>query len=352
MQSLNDLSFEKLPNAIEEAGIEIKSYRIEQIFRWTANGATSYEELTNIPNELKENLSLHFDFKKVSINEKFISEIDGTKKYLMQMQDGQIVESVLMEYKHGFSACVSTQAGCRMGCKFCASTKDGKARDLTPAEILGQIIAMQNAEGVRISNVVLMGMGEPLDNYDNVLDFLRIANNHRGLNLGYRHISVSTCGLADKIYQLAEEKLPIALSISLHATEDETRGKSMPVNKMFSIKELMQSVRHYARKTGRRISFEYAIMTGINDRDIDATNLAKMLKGLPSHVNLIKLNDISGENKKVNDNPAIVFRDKLMKLGINTTIRRTLGSDISASCGQLKGKLVKNNAQGRNEGKV
>jgi 23S rRNA (adenine2503-C2)-methyltransferase len=339
MQSLNDLTLEKLPPALAAAGIDVKQYRIEQIFRWTANGISSYDEMTNIPNELKEKLGLHFNFKKVSIKEKFVSKLDGTKKYLMQMQSGHVVESVLMEYKHGFSACVSTQVGCRMGCTFCASTKDGKAGDLSPAEILGQIAAMQKEEGVRVGNVVLMGMGEPLDNYDNVLDFLKIVNDHRGLNLGFRHISVSTCGLADKIYKLAAENLPIALSISLHATEDEVRSRFMPVNRMFNIKELMQAVRFYAKKTGRRISFEYTIIPGENDKEADSLNLAKLLKGLPSHVNLIKLNPIDKNNNIIDDKPAVIFRDRLMKLGINTTIRRTLGSDISASCGQLRGKV-------------
>ena len=259
----------------------------------------------------------------------------------MKMDDGELVESVLMEYKHGFSACVSTQVGCLMGCKFCASTLNGKKRDLSAAEILGQITEMQKSENIKISNIVLMGMGEPLDNYEAVVDFLHIVNHHLGLNIGIRHISVSTCGLVDKIKRLADEGLGISLSISLHATTDEMRSKLMPINNKWGLEELIGACREYCAKTRRRISFEYILINNLNDTHEDALRLAKMLDGITEHVNLIPVNDIGNNFEPSTKERRLQFRDWLMKMGVNTTIRRTLGADISASCGQLRGENIK-----------
>ncbi|MDR1101731.1 MAG: 23S rRNA (adenine(2503)-C(2))-methyltransferase RlmN [Clostridiales bacterium] len=333
MLALNDLTIEKMQ--IQLADLGLKPYRVEQIFRWTASGADDWEQMSNVPLTLREKLSLQFLLRSVKIITKRQSRLDSTRKYLMQMHDGALVESVLMEYKHGFSACISTQVGCRMGCAFCASAQGGLERNLTPAEMLGQIVAMQNDADVRISNIVLMGMGEPLDNYANVLDFLHIINNHMGLNIGLRHISVSTCGLADKIRSLADEGVPICLSVSLHASTDEVRQRIMPVAKRFSLNEVLSACRFFSGKTGRRISFEYILIDGLNDSNDDAKRLARLVAGMPSHVNLIPANPC-GDGKFSASNRVLEFRDRLMKLGVNTTIRRTLGSDISASCGQLR----------------
>jgi len=385
---LNDLTFEKLQTEFEKLGL--KKYRAEQVFRWTANGATSFDELTNISKDLKEELSKEFYFRSVTIEKRYQSQLDSTRKFLMKMDDGELVESVLMEYKHGFSVCISTQVGCLMGCKFCASTINGKKRDLTPSEMLGQIIEIQKSENIKISNIVLMGMGEPLDNYENVIDFVKIVNHHMGLNIGIRHIAISTCGIVDKIQKLADENLGIALSISLHGTTDEQRDSLMPVNKKWNIEELINACREYNKKTRRRIHFEYILINKFNDNLEDAKRLAELLKGITEHVNLIPVNSITPQvnNRQfflyqkslmhrcracltpvklrpsalpneflIRKNLPLIhlrsdigkdfvpstkertlqFRDWLMKMGVNTTIRRTLGSDISASCGQLKG---------------
>jgi 23S rRNA (adenine2503-C2)-methyltransferase len=337
MNALND---QTLPQLIEiMATYDQKPYRAEQIYRWTANGATSFDELTNISKDLREKLSLHFNFKCVNIKEKFQSKTDETRKYLMELYDGELVESVLMSYKHGYSVCISSQVGCRMGCAFCASGKNGCKRNLSPAEMLGQIIAMQKDADVKVSNVVLMGIGEPLDNFENVANFIKIANSHQGLNIGIRHISLSTCGLIPQIYRLIEEKITITLSISLHATTDETRTKLMPINKKYPLNELIRACSEYAKQTGRRISFEYVLIKDVNDTKEDAIRLQKMLQGTPSHINLIPVNTIPGGDYEPSSNARVLeFRDWLMKLKVNTTIRRTLGADINAACGQLRGE--------------
>jgi len=353
MIALNDLTFEKMQAEFEKLGL--KKYRAEQVFRWTANGANSFDELTNISKELKEDLAKTFEFRSVRIKERFQSELDSTRKFLIEFDDGELVESVLMEYKHGFSVCISTQVGCAMGCRFCASCQNGKKRNLSPAEMLGQITEIQKSENIKVSNIVLMGMGEPLDNYENVIDFLRIVNHHLGLNIGIRHISLSTCGLVDKIKRLADENLGIALSISLHATTDEKRSLLMPINKKWNIEQLIHACREYCDRTRRRISFEYVLINEFNDTFEDAKRLAVLLEGITEHVNLIPVNDIGEPPRQatpatppkrgIDFKPStkerrLQFRDWLMKMGINTTIRRTLGSDISASCGQLKGENI------------
>ena len=337
MKALNDLTFEKMQEEFEKIGL--KRYRAEQVFRWTANGAFSFDEMSNISKELKDELKEKYILRSVEIERRYQSEMDSTRKFLIKMDDGEMVESVLMEYKHGYSVCVSTQVGCLMGCKFCASTLNGKKRDLFPSEILGQITEIQKSENIKISNIVLMGIGEPLDNYENIMDFLRIVNHHLGLNTGIRHISVSTCGLVDKINKIAEENLGIALSISLHATTDEVRSKLMPINKKYGLNELIPACREYCEKTRRRISFEYILINDLNDNYEDAVRLAKMLDGITEHVNLIPVNDIGKGLMPSTKERRLQFRDWLMKMGVNTTIRRTLGSDISASCGQLRGEF-------------
>jgi len=349
MKALNDFTYEKLCNEFEALGL--KKYRAEQVFRWTATGANSFDEMTNVPKDVITAINLPLKTTRIK---KRLQSTDGTRKFLIEFDDGELVESVLMEYKHGFSVCISTQVGCAMGCKFCASCQNGKKRNLSPAEMLGQITEIQKSEGVRISNIVLMGMGEPLDNYENVIDFLRIVNHHLGLNIGIRHISVSTCGLVDKIRALADENLGISLSISLHAAFDEKRNQIMPVNKKWSLEALIAACREYCAKTRRRISFEYVLINEFNDTHEDAKELARLLDGITEHVNLIPVNSTNNEKvitnnyggfsqAKINFEPStkerrLQFRDWLMKMGVNTTIRRTLGSDISASCGQLVGK--------------
>ncbi len=317
-------------------------YRAKQIFDWASKGV-SIDEMSNIPKNLREQLketgcSLFIPI----IKEKLVSKIDGTVKYLFALSDGQLIESVVMKYKHGNTICVSSQAGCRMGCKFCASTLRGLSRDLTASEILGQIISAQRDIGERISNIVMMGIGEPLDNYDNVIKFLRLVNSENGLNIGYRHISLSTCGVVDGIKKLMHEDMPITLSISLHNIDTEERMKIMPITNKWSVPELLSVCSEYFVKTGRRISFEYTLIGGENDSQIHADKLAKGLisylgKGVPIHVNLIPLNAVSEREFVRSDRAAVeAFKDKLIKLGINATVRRKLGPDINASCGQLR----------------
>jgi len=304
--------------------------------------------MTNIPKSLRDILTnedigiLHYP----KIVKKQVSSIDGTVKYLFELHDLQLIESVVMKYEHGNTICVSTQAGCRMGCKFCASTLGGKVRDLTAGEILGQIISAQRDFGERISGVVMMGIGEPLDNYDNVMRFLDIVGSPDSLNIGYRHISLSSCGLVDKINRLADEKYPITLSISLHATNDSERDKIMPINSKWNIDALLCACRDYFDKTGRRISFEYTLISGENDSPEQAKKLAELIKkyfrSRPVHVNLIPLNHVDERSFRAGSRAAVkTFCDTLNALGVNATVRRRLGPDIDASCGQLRHKANK-----------
>lgn len=314
------------------------AYRAEQIMNWMMRGA-EISEMTNLPRTLREELENRAQVGIPKIARKLVSEIDGTVKYLFELDDGQCVESVVMKYEHGRSICISTQVGCRMGCRFCASTIGGRVRNLRPYEMLGQVIAAGRDIGKRIDGIVLMGIGEPLDNYDNVIKFLRLVGSPDGLNIGYRHISLSTCGYAERLPQLATEGLPITLSVSLHAVCDEERDLIMPINKRFSIDTLMRACVDYFKSTGRRISFEFTLIAGQNDDDGHARRLASLLRKYfgktPCHVNLIPVNEVAGKSYRRSPR-ASQFRDELIKLGINATVRRRLGSDINASCGQLR----------------
>lgn len=312
-------------------------YRAKQIYSWLTKGMWG-DEMRNIPKKLTEKLATVCEFRLPKVKLKLESKLDGTKKYLFELIDGECIESVFMKYEHGNTLCISSQVGCRMGCKFCASTILGRVRDLTPSEMLGQIIAAEKDTGERISNVVMMGIGEPLDNYDNTVKFLRLVSSPDSLNIGLRHISVSTCGLVNGIDKLAKENLPITLSISLHAYDNDVRSSIMPVNKKYGIEELLTACSRYYDVTGRRISFEYTLISGKNDTEEGATRLASVLKKYMRtniHVNLIPLNEVKETgletSKNVNN-----FKNKLLSLGVNATVRRRLGSDINASCGQLR----------------
>ena len=327
---------------IEELKILFKqlgqpSFRAAQIFRWLHKGVESFDEMSDIPKQLRELLAEKCYIANAEIACRYASAKDETKKYLFRLNDGEYIESVLMKYKHGWSICISTQVGCRMGCVFCATGKSGFSRNLTASEMLAQITAAQRSEDIRISNVVLMGMGEPLDNFDNVLRFLELVSHEDGICIGQRHISVSTCGLVDKIDELAGLKPQFTLSVSLHAPNDRLRTNMMPINKRWNVDELLSACRRYAKATGRRISFEYSLVGGVNDSDECARELAGKLKGMLCHVNLIPVNAVEGtgcfspSSKRVQ-----IFCDRMNDAGITTTIRRTLGSDINASCGQLR----------------
>ena len=331
-----------LPEEIDDLTkkMNLPQFRSKQIVNWLSKGIDSFDEMSNIPKDIRERLSAECELKNAEIVERFDSKLDETSRFLFSLNDGEYIESVLMSYNHGYSLCISTQAGCRMGCKFCASTVNGLKRNLTTSEMLSQIYEVQKSRNVRVSNIVLMGMGEPLDNYENVLKFLKLVSNPQGLNIGMRHISLSTCGLVDKIDILAEEKLQLTLSVSLHAPSDEIRTKMMPINKKWGVYSLLKACARYADKTGRRISFEYAVVDGVNDSDECAVLLSKKLKNMLAHINLIPLNNIEKSSLKPSKN-VLRFCETLKKNGINATVRRTLGSDINASCGQLAGKKPK-----------
>ncbi len=320
-----------------------KPFRAGQLFTWMSKGCT-FDEMTNLPKSFREKLAENADYRLPKIEERYVSEIDGTRKYLFSLNDGECVESVFMKYEHGTSLCVSSQAGCAMGCKFCASTLNGRVRNLTASEILGQAALVAHDTGERVDGIVMMGIGEPLDNYDNTIRFLRLISDPAGMGIGLRHISLSTCGLVPRIYDLANEGLPVTLSVSLHASDDETRSSLMPVNRKYNIASLLEACRNYFEKTGRRVSFEYTLIAGQNDSDNDADRLAAVLKkGMRAtcHVNLIPLNEVAETGlKKPARARAREFAARLEKNGINATVRRTLGSDINASCGQLRLKKL------------
>ena len=340
MKNIKDYNLEQLKQ--EFINLEEKPYRAEQVFKWLyTTNITSFDEMTNLSVNLRQKLKEHYNLGIYKIIKKQES-VDGTKKYLFDVLDGNAIETVLMEYKHGKSICVSSQFGCKMGCKFCASTGTPFVRNLTAGEIVEQILAVQREEHIKISNVVFMGIGEPLDNYDNVLTAIGTLNNQKGLNIGARHISISTSGLVPKIYQLAQEELQCTLSISLHATTNEKRSAMMPINQTYPIEELIKACKDYIQKTNRRISFEYALAKDNNDNLEDAKQLVKLLKGMLCHVNLIPINKIEqGEFTKSTNENIIKFRDYLNEHGIVATIRRELGSDIEAACGQLRRKNLK-----------
>ena len=312
-------------------------YRAGQIFAWLQSGISSFDEMTNISKNLRQQLSDVCYLATVKIVKKYVSKIDGTVKYLYELYDGEYIESVFMQYKHGYTVCISTQVGCRMGCSFCASGIDGLQRDLTASEMLAQINMAAKDNNVRISNVVMMGMGEPLDNFENSVKFLRLVSCDKGINIGLRHISLSTSGVVSGIYKLAELNLPITLSISLHASNDAIRSSIMKVNKKWNIDELITACKYYQGITGRRISFEYALISGVNDSVKNADELATRLKGIMSHVNLIPVNPVEENSFVRSDEKSIHRFAKLLNdRNITATVRRTLGADINASCGQLR----------------
>lgn len=333
---LKSMDMQELEAFLKELG-EPK-FRAKQIFDWLhQKQVDSFDEMTNLSKALREKLAERAQLFGVEMVKKLVSEIDGTRKYLFALENGSVIESVLMKYEHGNTVCISTQAGCRMGCKFCASTLDGVERSLTAGEMLSQVYAIQKDCGERIHGVVLMGSGEPLDNYENVLKFLRLINDEKGQNMGQRHITLSTCGLVDKIYDLAEENLQITLAVSLHAPNDAIRTQTMPIAKVYSMERLLQACRDYAGKTKRRITFEYAMIHGVNDSDENARELAKKLRHMLCHVNLIPVNDVKERDfVKSSEERVKRFAAILQENGVETTVRRKLGSDINAACGQLR----------------
>ena len=336
-QDITTRSQEELAQAVKAMGVP--AFRASQITGWLRRGVSSFDQMTNLPAAMRAALSQQYFIPSVCIEKKLVSQLDGTVKYLFRLSDGELIEAVLMQYQHGTSMCISTQAGCKMGCAFCATGMGGYRRNLTAYEMAGQILAAQKDETRRVSNVVLMGMGEPLDNYENVLSFLRLVSDPEGLNIGMRHISLSTCGVVDKIYDLMEHRFQLTLSVSLHAPNDEIRGKIMPINKKWGIDALLTACRDYTAATKRRISFEYAMIDGVNDSDACARELAQRLRGMLCHVNLIPANDVNGKPYQKSSRERLLrFSEILTKKGITTTVRRSLGADIEAACGQLRGK--------------
>jgi len=341
-KNIKNYDLEDLKEELKSIGE--KPFRAEQIFKWLyQDKVSSFDEMTNLSLDLRKKLNENYTLGEFIIEKKLVS-VDGTRKYLFNVQDEHknLIESVLMEYHHGYTICVTSQFGCKMGCKFCASTGIPFDGNLEPGQIIEQLLAIEKEAGVKISNIVFMGVGEPLDNFDNVMKAIEIINNPKGLNIGARHISISTSGLVPKIYELADRKMQCTLSISLHASNNETRSSMMPVNKAYPIEELMKACKYYIEKTNKRISFEYALAKDNNDNLEDAKNLVKLLKGMICHVNLIPINKIEdGKYSKSTNENIIKFRDYLNDHGIVATIRRELGSDISAACGQLRKQNLK-----------
>lgn len=338
MIDLRSMTLEELTAWLKEQGEP--AFRAKQIFHWLYRGVTSFDEMSDLSKALRQKLAGQCFLTVPKVVRKQVSKLDGTIKYLWELSDGNCIETVLMQYHHGNTVCISSQVGCRMGCAFCASTIAGKVRDLTPAEMIAQVLFTQLDSGEPISNIVLMGIGEPLDNFDTVMKFLTLVNHPEGLNIGMRHISLSTCGLTDKIDKLAQYGLQLTLSVSLHAPDDETRSKIMPVNRSVGVEKLMETCRRYFQTTGRRISYEYAMIDGVNDSDWQADLLASLLKGTPGHVNLIPLNDVEESPLKPSRRVA-AFQKRLERHGVTVTVRRKLGGDIDASCGQLRRKAMK-----------
>ncbi len=337
MTDLKSMTLEEMQTLLKSWGEP--SFRAGQVFTWLHKGVTSFDAMSNLPKTLREKLGTECFITCPQVERKQVSAQDGTIKYLWKLSDGNCIETVLMRYQHGNTVCISCQVGCRMGCAFCASTLGGKLRDLKPSEMLDQVLFTQLDSGAEISNIVLMGIGEPLDNFDTVLRFLELVNHPKGMNIGMRHISLSTCGLTEKIDKLAEYRLQLTLSVSLHAPDDETRNRIMPVNRGVGVKKLMDTCRRYFEKTGRRISYEYAMIDGVNDSDAQADLLAGLLKGTPGHVNLIPLNHVEESPLKPSRRVA-AFQRRLESHGVTVTVRRRLGGDIDASCGQLRRKAM------------
>lgn len=331
-----------LPEEIEQELLQLgePKYRAKQIFSWLGRGVRDFDAMSDLPKPLRDKLAAEFDLYRPKVLSKQVSKLDGTIKYLWELYDGNAVETVVMSYKHGNTVCVSSQVGCRQGCAFCASTIGGLVRGLRPSEILDEVMFSQIDSGRPISNIVLMGIGEPLDNFDNVMRFLELVNHPHGMNIGMRHISLSTCGITEKFDELAERDLQITLSVSLHAPDDETRSRLMPANRGRGVEELMKCCRRYYEKTGRRISFEYAMIDGVNDTEYHARLLAKHARSVCAHVNLIPLNHVEErEFKPSTAGHMKAFIKILEENGVNVTVRRKLGGDVDASCGQLRRKM-------------
>lgn len=339
LTDIKSMTLDELTEFVTENGFP--KFRAKQIYDWLYKNMTDFDNMRNIPADLKAFLKSSSYISVANIEKKLVSRYDKTVKYLFSFNDGECVESVVMSYKHGYSICISTQVGCKMGCTFCATGKSGFSRSLVPSEMLGQIEVAQRDLNIRISNIVLMGMGEPLDNFDNVVKFLRLVSSDNGLNIGMRHITLSTCGIVPKIYELAKLHLGITLSVSLHAPNDEIRQQTMPIAKKYSIEELLKACSDYFKTTGRRVTFEYSMISGVNDSDENARELAKRLEGTQSHVNLIPVNTVEGTGYlKSNIKRQQAFINILAAKNIGATVRRTLGSDINASCGQLRRKHI------------
>ncbi|MDR2074371.1 MAG: 23S rRNA (adenine(2503)-C(2))-methyltransferase RlmN [Oscillospiraceae bacterium] len=326
-----------LLNEIEDKFVDLglKKYKALQVFRWLAAGAESFSEMSDIAKETRAMLESQYIILKAEPVEQHKSA-DGTFKYLLRFSDGNCVESVLMKYKYGFALCISTQVGCRMRCRFCANSKGTFVRNLTPSEMLSQVQSVQKILGIRVSNITLMGIGEPFDNYQNVLKFLKIVCSDKGFAIGMRHVSVSTCGLPEKIRLFAKERLGVTLSVSLHAVEDEIRNKIMPINNKIGLDKLIDSCKYYTSRTGRRVSFEYAMVDGVNDSERDSERLARLMRGIISHVNLIPINNTGSEFRPSSKEKIERFAKILLSSGVKVTVRRVLGADINASCGQLR----------------
>ena len=338
MTDLKSMTLEEITVALRAMGEP--QFRGKQVFTWLHRGITDFDQMINIPKSLREKLRAEYTLTVPTVARKQESKLDGTIKYLWELSDGNCIETVLMSYHHGNTVCISSQVGCRMGCKFCASTLAGKVRDLRPSEMLDQVLFTQLDSGKEISNIVLMGIGEPLDNRQNVLRFLELINYPDGMNIGMRHISLSTCGVVPGIDALAQDNLQLTLSVSLHAPDSETRSRIMPVNKAYDVSELFAACHRYFKKTGRRISFEYAMIDGVNDHDWQADLLAEKIRGMPGHVNLIPLNDVVESEFKPSKRVS-AFQKRLESHGLTATVRRSLGGDIDASCGQLRRKEMK-----------
>lgn len=340
MKDLKSLTLEELKEELKEGGFP--AYRAGQLYRWLhVQLAEDPEEMTNLPAKLKQFLSENYTITRLQVADRQISRLDGTQKFLFQLPDGETIESVFMKYKFGNSVCVSSQVGCRMGCRFCASTLDGLRRNLLPGEILEEIYTIHRLTGEKISHVVVMGTGEPLDNYENLLKFLRMLTDENGQNLSMRNVTVSTCGMVPRIYDLAREKLSITLALSLHATTDERRREIMPIANTYTISECMAACRYYFEETGRRVTFEYSLIKGVNDSLHDAKELAALAGSISAHINLIPVNPVRERDYEQPDLSAVqAFRAKLEKHGINVSIRRVLGRDIDGACGQLRHRHI------------
>ncbi|MCR5826513.1 MAG: 23S rRNA (adenine(2503)-C(2))-methyltransferase RlmN [Oscillospiraceae bacterium] len=345
MKDIKSMTLSELTDELVDMGEA--GFRARQVYTWLHGGVTDFAQMSNLSKSLRQKLAQRYDITAPKVARKQVSQLDGTVKYLWELRDGNCIETVLMRYHHGNTVCISTQVGCRMGCRFCASTVAGKVRDLTPSEMLDQVLFSQLDSGMPISNIVLMGIGEPTDNLDNVLRFLDLVNSPEGLNIGMRHISLSTCGVVPGIERLAELGLQLTLSVSLHAPDSPTRSRIMPVNNAYDVEELFDACHRYFRKTGRRISFEYAMIDGVNDSDEQADLLARKLRGMPAHVNLIPLNDVVESAFKPSRRVA-AFQKRLESHGVTATVRRSLGGDIDASCGQLRRRAMQERA-GRSE---